>query len=106
MTTLRSPLNRGSRGDSLFVPRKTFPPATVTLPYDCEPSLATQRTFFVVAMSISSLWPRSRSELVRCPPAARLYCPAVNAVGSPVSADTMLREPFPPQIGQSAACAL
>src|SRR5262249_1602160 len=56
---------------------------------DCDPSLATQRTFLVVAMSISS--------------EPLLICPASNESGSPFSSETMLRELLCPHIGQSPA---
>ena len=54
-TLPRSPMCRLSRGVSLFVPTNTLPPETVVLPYVWLPSLAAQRTFLVVAISISSL---------------------------------------------------
>src|SRR5262249_35073369 len=87
----RSPVIFGLRGDSLFVPTNTLPPATVGLPYDCEPSLTTHFTFLVVAMSISSVLP--------------LKVPAANESGSPFSSETMLRDGVCPHIGQSAARA-
>src|SRR5207249_3524287 len=89
ISTPRSPASFGLRGASLFVPTNTLPPATVGLPYDCDPSLATQRTFLVVAMSISS--------------EPLLICPASNESGRPFSSETILRELSCPHIGQSPA---
>src|SRR5688572_11711520 len=77
--TPRSPPCFGSRIASLLVPTSTTPPATVGLPYDCEPSSATHFTFLPVLRS--------------------------HVVGAPVIGDTMLRLGVPPHIGQSADTA-
>src|SRR5688572_14397462 len=75
ITTPLSPVIFGSRTPSLFVPTKTMPPATTTLPYVCEPNAATHLTFFFVLTS--------------------------HAVGRPFMLEIMLRSAVPPHIGQS-----
>src|SRR5688500_16563949 len=70
-----SPVIFASRSPSLFVPTKTMPPATTTLPYVCEPSVATHLTFFFALTS--------------------------QLVGSPFMLETMLRSGVPPHMGQS-----
>src|SRR5262245_28677845 len=76
ITTPRSPGCLGSRTASLLVPMRTTPPATVGLPYDCEPRSATHLMFLPVLTS--------------------------HVVGSPFMGDTMFRAGVPPHIGQSA----
>src|SRR5262245_66465389 len=76
ITTPRSPGCLGSRTASLLVPMRTTPPATVGLPYDCEPRSATHLMFLPVLTS--------------------------HVVGRPFMGDTMLRAGVPPHIGQSA----
>src|SRR5262245_23607826 len=70
-----SPVIFGSRTPSLFVPTKTMPPDTTTLPNVCEPNAATHLTFFFVLTS--------------------------QLVGRPFMFEIMLRSAVPPHIGQS-----
>src|SRR5690242_4990789 len=86
--TPRSPWYLGSRGESLLVPTNTRPPATVGLPYDCDPSFTTH---FRDLDGSGESWSASGSS------------PALACTGNPFSCDTMLREPSRPQLGQSAA---
>src|SRR5687767_4488302 len=75
MTIPLSPVTLGSRRPSLFVPTKTMPPATTTLPYVCEPNAATHLTFFFVLTS--------------------------QVVGKPFIFEIMFRSAVPPHMGQS-----
>src|SRR5215207_7050496 len=75
ISTPLSPTTFGSRLASLLVPTRTTPPATVMLPYVCEPSSAAHLTFFFVFTS--------------------------HDVGIPFAFETMLRSGVPPHIGHS-----
>src|SRR5688572_15548737 len=75
MTIPLSPVTFGSCKPSLFVPTKTMPPATTTLPYVCEPNAATHLTFFLVLTS--------------------------QLVGIPFIFEIIFRSAVPPHMGQS-----
>src|SRR4030095_2534752 len=70
-----SPVTLGSRGFSLLVPTKTFPPATTGFPYDCEPRSAFHLIFFLALTS--------------------------HTTGRFFIGETILRCGVPPHIGQS-----